>query len=111
MVCLGMTEPENRTQPKWLTPVAYLVALPIVSLLILLRDEPWTKGSLAGLVIAACMGVGVAYLSLKIALKVPGSEPRSPDTLTSKNWLDLGWGIVAQLAAIGCAGATIALFF
>ena len=108
VVCWSMTE---RTQPKWLTPASYVVAVPIIALLMLLRDEPWTKGSFAGLVIAACMGVGVAYVSLKIALKVPVSKPQSPYTLTSNSWLDRGWGIVTQLAIIGCIGAILALLF
>lgn len=105
-----MAKTSDPKQPKWLAPVSYLAALPVASAIIVLRDEPWTKGSFAGLVIAACMGVGVVYVSAKNALGLPiwKQEPTGYGSL-SKGWLDRPWGIVLQLAIVGCVGVGLAL--
>jgi len=106
-----MTLPQRADEPKWLAPVSYLAALPVVVVLVFLRDEPWTKGSFGGLVLAGVMAGSVVYLSAKKAVGLPLSSKRSPYDRPSDSWLDRGWGIVFQLAIVGCAGAALALFF
>lgn len=107
-----MTSARNPEQPKWLAPLAYVTALPVAAALLLLREEPWTKGSVAGLALATCMAVGVTYVSLKTALGLPVSDPQlSIYGSSNKGWFDRGWGIAIQLSIIGCAGALLALFF
>lgn len=107
-----MASPPNATQPKWMVPLSWLAAAPVAAALLLLRDEPWTKGSFAGLVLASCMGFGVVYVSTKLALGIPLTATKpSPYDLPSIGWLDRRWGIVLQLAVIGCIGAILALFF
>lgn len=88
-----------------------MAALPIGAVLFLLRDQPWNRGSFAGLVIAMCIGVGVVYVSIKIALGLPVSEPQSPYASASQGWLNSGWGIVVKLIILGCAGAALTLYF
>lgn len=69
-------------------------------------------GSVAGLVLAACMAVGVTNISLKTALGLPVWAPGLSECNSSnKRWFDHGWGIAIQLTIIGCAGALLALFF
>src|SRR5688572_24180037 len=107
-----MTSNRNPEQPKWLAPLAYVTALPVGTVLLLLREEPWTKGSVAGLVLATCMAVGVIHVSLATALGLPLSAPQqSIYGSPNKGWFDHGWGTAIQLTIIGCAGALLALFF
>ena len=96
--------------PKWLAPLSCLAALPVATALLILRDQSWTRGSVAGLVIATVMAFGVVYVAVKSALRLP-LYPPGYRNLATPTRSDRPWGVILQQFIIGCIGAILALFF
>ena len=100
--------------PKWLRALSYAAAFGLFIVLIMFRDEPWTKGTFPGLVIASCFSILVFQVIGKIALGIPvQSFLRRPPIgePVSAAWLDRPLGVLLQLVLITGAGVALALFF
>jgi len=94
--------------PWWLTLISCLAGLAIAVGLFLLRHEPLTRPSAAGVLMAIGATGGVVYLGTKVALGLP-MRPTSAKSFTTESWLDRGWGLVLQLALVALVGVVLAL--
>ena len=103
---------DDAREPKWLVPLAYFGAVLLFATLVLIRDEPWTKGSLAGLVAASALSVGVFRVAGKMALglhvaplvyRPPVGEP------TNLGPLERPLGTLLQFIILTAAAAGLAL--
>ena len=100
------------SEPKWLVPLSYCGAILLFVTLALLRDEPWTRGSVAGLVLASALSVGAFRVAGKMALglhvaplvyRPPVGEP------TNLGWLERPAGTLFQFIIVTSAVAGLAL--
>ena len=102
----------DKVEPRWLRPLAYCGSALVFIALVLLRDEPWNKGSVAGLVLGSCLSFGVFHVAGKMALglhvaplvyRPPMGEP------TNLGWLERPLGTLLQFIIVTAAAAGIAL--
>jgi hypothetical protein len=103
---------QDGVEPRWLRPLSYCGSILLFVVLILLREEPWNKGSVAGLVLAACLSFGIFHVAGKIALglhvaplvyRPPVGEP------TNLGWLEQPVGTLLQFIFVTTAVAGVAL--
>jgi len=104
---------EGKVEPRWLRPLCYTGAILVFVAIALLRDEPWTRGSVAGLVMAPCLSIGVFQVAGKIALGLhvpPLFYVRPPVGEQQKlGWLERPLGSLLQCVIVTAAAAGIAL--
>jgi hypothetical protein len=103
---------QDEVEPRWLRPLSYCGSILLFLALILLRDEPWNMGSVAGLVLAACLGFGVFHVAGKVALGLPIAplvyRPPVGDP-TNLGWLERPVGTLLQVIFVTSAAAGVAL--
>ena len=103
---------DSKVEPRWLLPVSYTGAVALFVALALLRDEPWTKGSVAGLVLASCLSIGVFRIAGKILLGLHVSPvfygPPIEDS-AQLGWLHRPLGTLLQFIIVTSAAAGVAL--
>ena len=101
-----------KVAPRWLNPLSYCGSILVFVALALLRDEPWNKGSVAGLVLASCLSFGVFHVAGKIALglhvvplvyRPPVGEPMN------SGWLERPVGTLLQFIIVTSAAVGVAL--
>jgi hypothetical protein len=95
---------------KWHNVLCHLAGLltgsPMVVFLLLSREALWTRRSVLGFVMAACMSFGVGYVTAKVALRLPFYRA---DFSRPKTWLYRPWAVLVQMSLIALGGAAIAL--
>ena len=103
---------QKKVEPRWLRPLSYSGSLLLFLALLFLRDDPWNTGSVAGLVLAACLSFAVFNVAGKIALglqvaplvyRPPVGEP------TNLGWLEQPAGTLLQVMIVTSAAAGLAL--
>lgn len=108
MTVTEISPPRNQKWRKLFSYLAGLVTgLPVAVFLIMSRETPLTRVSVAGFVLAACMSFGVGYVLANIALRLPVY----PEALHGKTdgWLYRPWVVVIQMMVLALGGAGIAL--
>ena len=103
---------QEKVEPKWLRALSYCGSILFFLALSLVRDEPWNKGSVAGLVIATCLSFGVFHVAGKIALGLHAAplvyRPLVGEP-TNLGWLERPAGTLLQFMIVTSAAAGLAL--
>lgn len=104
----------DRVAPRWLNPLCYCGSILVFVALVLLRAEPWNKGSVAGLVMAACLSFGVFHVAAKIALGLKVEPLVYRPTVgepTNLGWPERPVGTLLQFIVVTAAAGGLALFW
>ena len=98
--------------PKWAGVLSWAIPLAFCAALIWLRDAPWTKGTIPGLVMTYVFG----WMWFRMAIRLLRGEPipsfiaRSVvGTPQPTGWLDSPRGTLLQATALLAAGAGLVI--
>jgi hypothetical protein len=102
----------NYKVPKWAGIISWMVPLACCAVLVWMRETPWTKGTVPGLVLTYIFG----WMWIRMAVRLVRGEPipnflRKPVIGTSgpTGWLDSPRGTLLQTSLLLAAGIVLAI--